>query len=73
MAQYKINIAKQNGTNFYDNKHNPNYVHYCRIEIDVFPESKALEMLEDARKRYPVEEGFKVDMMRWETIGYSVG
>jgi hypothetical protein len=73
MAKYTINIAQATGRfSRYDGKDHPEYAHYCKIEIDVFPEQKAIDMLKDCRKRFPDTEGFKVDMLRWETVGYRV-
>ena len=69
--KYTWNISKQDGTSFYNGKHNPIYRHYCRIERDFFSDKDTKEFLAQLRLSFPKPE-YNITLTYWQQVGRDV-
>jgi len=67
MKTHRINISRDNGKrHHYGNETKIAWEYYFHIELDTrLMSMEAMEVAADIQKRFPADEGFKVDMTEW--------
>lgn len=67
MKTHRINVSRDNGKRHrYGNETKIAWEYYFHIELDTrLMSMEAMEVAADIQKRFPAEEGFKVDMTEW--------
>jgi|TARA_R100001460_G_scaffold79417_1_gene120426 hypothetical protein len=67
MKTHRINISRDNGKrHHYGNETKIAWEYYFHIELDTrLMSMEAMEVAVDIQKRFPADEGFKVDMTEW--------
>lgn len=70
--QYEVNIAKQNGTRFYDGAHHPAYLHWAKVTLPQSDmEATAKEKARQIAAAFPSPE-YKVSLTRWRSSGRAI-
>jgi hypothetical protein len=70
--QYELNIAKLNGTVFYDGRNNPRYSHFAKVTLPLNDfEADAKEKARQFAAAFPSPE-YKVTLMHWRNSGVQV-
>ena len=70
--QYEINIAKQNGTRFYDGADHPAYFHWARVALSPSDtESDAKEKARQIAAAFPSPE-YKISLTSWRSTVAAV-
>lgn len=70
--QYEVNIAKQNGTRFYDGAHHPAYLHWAKVTLSQSDmEATAKEKARQIAAAFPSPE-YKVSLTCWRSSGVAV-
>lgn len=67
MKTHKITVSRDNGKrHHYGNETKIAWEYYFHIELDNrFTDKRAMEVAADMRKRFPAEDGFKVELAQW--------
>jgi hypothetical protein len=67
MNTYKINVSRDNGKRYhYGDRTVVAWQHYFHVKLDNrFTDKRAMEVAADIKKRFPADEGFKVDLAQW--------
>ena len=67
MNTHVINVARDNGKRYdYGHKTVIAWEHYFDVKLDNrFTDKRAMEVAADMRKRFPAEDGFKVELAQW--------
>ena len=75
MNTHKINVSRDNGKrHHYVNETKIAWEHYFDVKLDNrFTDKRAMEVAADMRKRYPAEDGFKVELAQWTCpVGHDI-
>ena len=71
--QYEVNIAKQNGTRFYDGARHPAYLHWAKVTLS---QSDTVETAKEKARQisaaFPSPE-YKISLTCWRSSGVAVG
>lgn len=70
--KYEINIAKRNGSRFYDGKQNPAYSHFAKVTLPQSTyEDEAQTIARQFADAFPSPD-YKLTLTRWQSSGREV-
>lgn len=70
--EYVLNIAKRNGTVFYDGKHNPRYQHFARVVLPCNDwEEDVKRKCRQFAEAFPSPE-YNLTLTRWRNSGVQL-
>jgi hypothetical protein len=75
MNTHVINVSRDNGKRYnYGHRTVIAWEYYFNIKLDNhFTDKRAMEVAADMRKRFPADEGFKVDLTQWtDPVGHDI-
>ena len=75
MKTHRINVARDNGKRHrYAIETKIAWEYYFHVELDNrFTAKQAMEVAADMRKRFPAEDGFKVELAQWTCpVGHDI-